>query len=92
MPNLITASRILFSVALLFFPVFSPAFYALYLTADITDMIDGSIARKTGKVSEFGARLDSVAEIVFVAACLVKLLPVIHISALDRRRAKILTV
>ena len=79
MANIITASRILFSLVLLFFPAFSPAFYVLYLTAGITDMIDGTVARKTGKVSEFGAKLDSIADIVFVVVCLVKLLPVINI-------------
>ena len=42
-------------------------------------MIDGTVARKTGKVSEFGARLDSVADIVFFLVCLVKLIPVISI-------------
>lgn len=79
MANIISASRILISIVLLFFPAFSPAFYVLYLAAGITDMIDGSVARKTGKVSEFGAKLDSIADIVFVVVCLVKLLPVIHI-------------
>ena len=79
MANIITGSRILLSIALLFFPTFSPAFYALYLTAGVTDMIDGTVARKTGKASEFGARLDSIADIVFVLVCLVKLIPVINI-------------
>ena len=79
MANIITGSRILFSIALLFFPTFSPVFYALYLAAGITDMIDGIVARKTGNESEFGARLDSIADIVFVVVCLVKLIPVISI-------------
>ena len=42
-------------------------------------MIDGIVARKTGNESEFGARLDSIADIVFVFVCLVKLIPVISI-------------
>ena len=42
-------------------------------------MIDGMVARKTRTISEFGARLDSIADIVFVAVCLIKLLPVINI-------------
>ena len=79
MANIITGSRILFSIALLFFPTFSPAFYVLYLAAGITDMIDGTVARKTGKASEFGARLVSIADIIFVLVCLVKLIPVISI-------------
>ena len=43
-------------------------------------MADGTIARKTKTVSEFGARLDTVADFVFVAVCLVKILPLIHLS------------
>ena len=42
-------------------------------------MVDGTIARKTKAVSELGARLDSVADIVFVAVCLAKILPLIHL-------------
>lgn len=79
MANIITASRILISIALLFFPALSPEFYALYLAAGITDMLDGTVARKTGKASDFGANLDSIADIVFVVVCLIKLLPVINI-------------
>jgi CDP-diacylglycerol--glycerol-3-phosphate 3-phosphatidyltransferase len=43
-------------------------------------MIDGAIARKTGAVSNFGAKLDTVADFVFMAICVVKLLPRINIS------------
>ena len=43
-------------------------------------MVDGTIARKTNAVSEFGARLDSVADIIFVAVSLIKFLPVIHLQ------------
>ena len=41
-------------------------------------MVDGTIARKTKSVSEMGARLDTVADIVFVAVCFVKILPLIQ--------------
>ena len=68
----------LISIALLFCPVFSPVFYMLYLIADLSDMIDGTIARRTNTVSEFGARFDTAADFVFVGVCLIKLLPVIN--------------
>ena len=42
-------------------------------------MLDGAIARKTSTVSEFGSKLDTVADFVMVTLCLIKLLPVIHI-------------
>lgn len=77
--NIITISRILCSIGLLCCPVFSFGFYAMYLFCGFTDMIDGTIARKTRTVSEFGARIDTAADIVFVAACLVKILPLIHL-------------
>lgn len=79
MANLITAIRILCSVALLFCAALSPWFYMLYITAGVSDMIDGWVARKTNTVSDFGSKLDTVADIIFVVACLVKLLPVLHL-------------
>ncbi len=79
MANAITGLRILVSVVLLLCPVFSPNFYALYLIAGLSDMADGIIARKTNSVSEFGSRFDSIADFVFVAVCLIKILPVMDI-------------
>ena len=77
--NVITCSRIPAGIALLFFPPFSVPFYVLYLAAGISDMIDGAVARATDTVSESGARLDTIADLVLVAVCLIKLLPVLHI-------------
>ena len=77
--NIITGSRIVFSVPLMFLPLSSTWFYVLYLFCGFTDMIDGTIARKTGAVSEFGARLDTVADFVFLSVSLVKFLPVFSI-------------
>ena len=77
--NIITGSRIVFSIALLFIPPFSPMFYVVYGAAGLTDMIDGTVARKTNTASAFGARLDTIADFVFVAVCLIKLLPVLTI-------------
>lgn len=80
MANIITSIRILCSIALLFVSPFSKLFYALYLTAGFSDMIDGPLARKTGTASEFGSIFDSIADCVFVAACLIKLLPILVIE------------
>ena len=77
MANIITGFRVLISIALLFCPVFSPVFYMLYLIAGLSDMIDGTIARRTNTVSEFGARFDTAADFVFAVVCLIKFLPVI---------------
>lgn len=77
--NAITSVRIVCAVALLFAPSFSAWFYVLYLTAGLSDMIDGTVARKTQSVGAFGARLDTVADLAFVAACMVRLLPILEI-------------
>ena len=42
-------------------------------------MVDGTIARKTNAVSEFGARLDTASDFLFFAVTFIKLLPIIHI-------------
>ena len=81
MANTITFFRIAASIVLLFCPVFSPAFYAFYIAAGLSDMLDGFVARKTDSVSKLGARLDTMADFVFVVVCLIKLLPVLHIPA-----------
>ena len=77
--NIITGSRIVFSIALLFIPPLSPVFYVLYCAAGLTDMTDGTVARKTNTVNAFGAKLDSIADFIFVAVCLIKLLPILDI-------------
>ena len=77
--NILTGFRILGSILLFFFPVFSEAFYGIYLLCGFSDMIDGTIARKTNSTSEFGSKLDTVADLVFVAVSLIKLLSAIPI-------------
>ena len=42
-------------------------------------MIDGTVARKTGAVSELGAKLDTAADFVLVVVCLIKMIPILHI-------------
>ena len=79
MANIITGIRIVLSVALLFCTAFSPTFYTLYIAAGFSDMIDGAVARKTGTVSAFGSKLDTIADVVFAAVCMIKMLPVLHV-------------
>ncbi len=77
--NALTISRILCGVCLLFFDVFSPIFYILYLFCGFSDMIDGFVARKTKSVTDFGSKLDSIADIVFLTCASIKLLPEINL-------------
>ena len=81
MANAITFFRIAAGMALLFCPVFSPAFYAFYISAGLSDMLDGFAARRTNTVSRFGARLDTMADFVLVVVCLIKLFPILSIPA-----------
>ena len=76
--NILTGLRIIGSIVLVHLPVFSPEFYTLYLLCGFTDMIDGTVERLTHSVSRFGEKLDTAADIVFVAAALIKFLP--HLS------------
>ena len=77
--NTITSIRILCSIALLFCAVFSPAFYVLYISAGLTDIADGWIARRTNTTSELGSNLDTIADFIFLVVCGIKLLPIINI-------------
>ena len=77
--NVVTSIRILGSVCMLYSPVFSPLFYSTYLLCGFTDMIDGTIARKTNSATSFGSHLDSVADLIFLTAASVKILPAIYI-------------
>ena len=40
-------------------------------------MIDGTVARKTGTANDFGSKFDSIADFIFVAVCLIKLIPLL---------------
>ncbi|MDO5520805.1 MAG: CDP-alcohol phosphatidyltransferase family protein [bacterium] len=73
--NSITVVRIVGALLLLLFPPFSLLFYILYLLCGISDVLDGFVARKTNTQSKLGAMLDSIADIVFLLAALIKVFP-----------------
>ena len=77
--NIITGSRIVLSLPLLFLPLSSAWFYVFYLLCGLSDMVDGTVARMTNSVSEFGARLDTISDFVFMFVALIKFLPHLHI-------------
>ena len=77
--NIITGSRIVFSLPLLFLPLSSAWFYAFYLLCGLSDMVDGTVARRKGSASEFGAKLDTVSDFVFMTVALIKFVPHFHI-------------
>ena len=77
--NIITGSRMVLSLPLLLIPLTSAWFYVFYLLCGLSDMIDGTVARKTKSASEFGARLDTVSDFVFMTVALIKFVPHLHI-------------
>lgn len=78
-PNAISLIRILLSVLLLCCKPFSPLFWIVYATCGFSDIIDGYIARKTNSTSSLGAMLDSIADLAFIGAAMIVLLPAIAI-------------
>ena len=75
--NAITLLRISGTAVLLFLRPFSPAFFVVYTLTGVTDVLDGFVARKTGTASDFGAKLDSAADLLFYGVMLLKIFPVL---------------
>lgn len=78
MADTVTAVRMAASLFLLFIPLKSIWFLAIYTVVGLTDVLDGWLARKTGRASEFGARLDSIADLLFYIVLLIRLFPVLY--------------
>ena len=79
--NVISVFRVAGSIGLLICDVAGWLFWVLYALCGISDMVDGWLARKLHAETEAGAIWDSVADIVFVACCATRLLPVLEIPA-----------
>lgn len=77
LPNLITLSRLVSALLLMPICAFSPAFFVVYTYCGVSDILDGALARILHCNDEFGARLDSIADIVFYAVSAFKILPVL---------------
>lgn len=77
--DIITISRMLFSVLMFVFSPYSPYFSALYLLCGISDVLDGWTARKLHTESEQGAMLDSIADLMFAAVYAVRILPFLSV-------------
>ena len=73
--NIITLCRI---AGILLFVAVKPlslGFFVLYGLTGVTDALDGWVARKTKTASDFGAKLDSVADLLFYTVMLLRLFP-----------------
>ena len=77
--NILSVSRIVFSLFLFAVSPFSPRFALLYLLCGVSDVLDGFAARALHTESRAGEALDSIADLFFAAAYAVKLLPLLRV-------------
>ena len=80
-PDLLSMLRIALCLPLLLVDAMTVPFWTLYVIAGITDMLDGFLARRWGVESKLGARLDSLADFIFVLAIGYKLFPWLKLPA-----------
>ncbi len=78
-PNMITSLRIIGTIVLLFLEPFSVPFYIVYTVAGVSDAVDGWVARTFHLTSDFGTKLDSIADLLFYAVMLIRILPVLWV-------------
>jgi len=71
--------RIVCSVFIVLTKPFSLLFWILYIVCGISDILDGFVARSMKQESEFGAKLDSIADIIFISSVTIVLIPIIKI-------------
>jgi len=76
LPNKLTISRILLTIAFvifLFWKGFTPKVLALFmfLLASLTDFLDGFIAKRSNQVTDFGKLMDPVADKVLVLSAFI---------------------
>ena len=78
--NYISFSRIIFSLILIVVKPLSITFYTIYIICGLSDIMDGFIARRTGTTSKFGARLDSLADLIMVGVLIMILYPIVKLT------------
>lgn len=79
-PNFLSGFRLFTILPLLLLTPFELPFMIIYVLAGVSDMLDGPIARKYNITSEFGAKLDSIADVSLVLVVVFRLMPLIEIS------------
>lgn len=80
-PNIITMIRIALSPALFFVDPLSLLFFVIYIACGLSDIFDGYIARRMKAESRFGAMIDSLADVIFIAIALFVFVPIVKFSA-----------
>ena len=75
--DIITLIRIFGAILLLIFKPLSAKFFLVYALTGITDVLDGWVARRLKINDDFGAKIDSVADLLFYAVTLFRVLPIL---------------
>ena len=78
--NYISIARVFLALTLALVKPLSLAFFAIYLSCGISDILDGYIARKTNTASKLGEKLDSFADLIMVAILIIVLYPIIDLT------------
>lgn len=75
--DIVTLFRMAGTLLLVFLQPLSAGFFLVYSLTGVTDVLDGWIARKTKTASDFGARLDSIADLLFYGVMLFRVYPIL---------------
>lgn len=71
--DFITFVRIIGTLSLIFITPLSTLFFIIYSICGVSDVLDGLVARATKTESRFGAKLDSIADLLFYFVSLIKI-------------------
>jgi len=70
--NLITITRIIGTLCLIPFDVYSNTFIIIYLYCGLSDVLDGFVARKLNIISQTGSKLDSLSDLLYYSVMMSK--------------------
>lgn len=73
--NIVTITRIIGTIVLVFNRVMSTPFLIAYIYSGLSDVLDGFLARKLDIQSEIGRKLDSVSDLFFYTVMMIKIWP-----------------
>lgn len=76
--NIITMARIIGTLSLWLLKPLDSAWLIVYGLCGVSDVVDGTLARRLGIQSRFGARLDSASDLLFYGTMLLQLLPCLY--------------
>ena len=75
--NIVTVTRIISTIVLVFSKVYSLVFIIAYIYAGLSDVIDGFVARKLHIESDIGRKLDSISDLSFYTVMMIKVWPLL---------------